>query len=318
MPFDARLFQPLERKDRDASGVIYLQLPPAEHRRSAWRRFKKKPAAMAGLIIIGVLIFAALFGPLLSPHSFSHQNLENISQGPSREHWFGTDYLGRDLFARTMSGARVSLSIGLAAALSAVTIGVIYGGIAGLAGGGLDFVMMRLVDIIYSIPFLLWVILFMVFLRESLHFIGRAAPGLAGLYIALGLVFWLPMARQVRGQILSLKEQEFILAARVIGVSKGRLLWRHLIPNCLGPVLITALLIIPEAIFAEAWLSFVGLGVSAPGASWGALASDALIYLKTAPHLLFFPAAMICITLLAFNYLSEGLHDVFKPRSGRG
>ncbi len=312
MPFDARLFQPLQT----ASGASPQSLPVAPRQRT-WQRLKKKPAAMAGLVIISILVLASLLGPLLSPYTYSHQDLGITLQGPSREHWFGTDYLGRDLFVRTMSGARVSLSIGLVAAFSATIIGVIYGGMAGLAGGWLDFALMRLVDIIHGIPFLLWVILLIVILRESFLFTGGPGPGPAGLYIALGLVFWLPMARQVRAQVRSLKEKEFILAARVTGVSRGRLLRRHLLPNCLGTIVINALLTIPEAIFAEAWLSFAGLGVSAPRASWGVLAGDAVIYLKTAPHLLFFPAVLICLTLLAFNYLGEGLREALNPQTGR-
>lgn len=312
MPFDARLRQ-LHR----VSFGSKPRLLPVVSRQGVWQRLKKKPAAMAGLAIICLLTLMALFGPLLTPYTYSQQDLGLTLQGPSREHWFGTDYLGRDLFTRTMSGARVSLSIGLTAALSAMVIGVIYGGTAGLAGGWLDFVMMRLVDVLYSIPFLLWVILIIVFLQELFLFHSASGAGLVGLFIALGLVFWLPMARQVRAQILSLKEQEFILAARVTGVSKGRLLLRHLLPNCLGTVVIIALLTIPEAIFAEAWLSFAGLGVSAPRASWGMLASDGLVYLKTAPHLLFFPALFICLTLLAFNYLGEGLRDALNPQPAR-
>lgn len=163
---------------------------------------------------------------------------------------------------------------------------------------------------LYSIPFLLWVILMMVYLKE----IMPENTGLIAMYIALGLVYWLPMARIVRGQILSLKEQEFILAAHTIGASRTRILLRHLIPNCMGPVIVTATLAIPEAIFTEAFLSFIGLGVSAPRASWGTLASDALVSLKSYPHLLFFPAAAICITLLAFNFLGDGLRDALIRR----
>ncbi|HOJ85038.1 MAG TPA: ABC transporter permease, partial [Bacillota bacterium] len=201
------------------------------------------------------------------------------------------------------------LSIGFVAAVVAL-LGVLYGGISGFAGGWVDNVMMRFVDIMYSIPFLLWVILMMVYLKE----IMPENTGLIAMYIALGLVYWLPMARIVRGQILSLKEQEFILAAHTIGASRTRILLRHLIPNCMGPVIVTATLAIPEAIFTEAFLSFIGLGVSAPRASWGTLASDALVSLKSYPHLLFFPAAAICITLLAFNFLGDGLRDALDPK----
>ena len=216
---------------------------------------------------------------------------------------------GRDLFTRVLHGARISLSIGFVAALVAL-LGVFYGAISGFAGGWVDNVMMRIVDIMYSIPFLLWVIMMMVYLKEILP----ENAGLISMYIALALVYWLDMARIVRGQILTLKEQEFVLAAHTIGASRWRILLRHLIPNSMGPVIVTATLAIPEAIFTEAFLSFIGLGVSAPRASWGMLASDALVSLKSFPHLLFFPAAAICITLLAFNFLGDGLRDALDPK----
>ena len=231
------------------------------------------------------------------------------TRGPARSTGSVPDGLGRDLFTRVLYGARISLSIGFVAALVAL-FGVLYGGISGFIGGWVDNVMMRFVDIMYSIPFLLWVIMMMVYLEEILP----ENTGLIAMYIALALVYWLPMARIVRGQILSLKEQEFILAAHTVGASKMRILLRHLIPNCMGPVIVTATLAIPEAIFTEAFLSFIGLGVSAPRASWGMLASDALVSLKSYPHLLFFPAAAICITLLAFNFLGDGLRDALDPK----
>ena len=273
--------------------------PSTTYWQDAWRRLKQNPVAIASLILIVLIILVAIVGPLFSPYSYSAQNFDSTNQGPSAEHWFGTDGLGRDLFTRVLHGARISLSIGFVASLLTLGVGVLYGGIAGFAGGRVDNIMMRFVDIMYSIPFLLWVIMMMVYLKEILP----ENAGLISIYIALGLVFWLPMARIVRGQILSLKEQEFILAAHTIGASRWRILIRHLIPNCVGPIIVTATLAIPEAIFTEAFLSFIGLGVSAPKASWGMLASDALTSLKSYPHLLFFPAGAICITLLAFNFL---------------
>jgi oligopeptide transport system permease protein len=212
-----------------------------------------------------------------------------------------------------MYGARISLSVGFVASLTTFLIGVFYGGISGYAGGRVDNIMMRIVDILYSIPFLLWVIMLMVLFREIFPATGGGA-GLYSIFIALGLVFWLPMARIVRGQILSLKEQEFALAAQTIGAPKWKILFRHLIPNAMGPILVTATLSIPEAIFAEAFLSFIGLGVSAPMASWGMLASDALSSLRSFPHLLLFPALAISVTLLAFNFLGDGLRDALDPR----
>ncbi len=305
MQLSPELFKPLEQKVEQKE----LIRPSTTYWQDAWRRLKQNPAAMISLGVIILIILLAIFGPMLSPYTYSEQDFSRRNQGPSAEHWFGTDGLGRDLFTRVLYGARISLSIGFVAAL--VTIfGVLYGGISGFVGGWLDNVMMRFVDIMYSIPFLLWVILLMVYLKEILP----QDAGLISMYLALGLVYWLPMARIVRGQILSLKEQEFVMAAHTIGASKRRILLRHLIPNCMGPIIVTATLTIPQAIFTEAFLSFIGLGVSAPKASWGTLASDALVSLKSHPHLLFFPSAAICITLLAFNFLGDGLRDALDPK----
>jgi oligopeptide transport system permease protein len=306
MALSTGLFRPLQQK------VVQVDLvrPSTTYWQDAWRRLKQNPVAMASLVLVILIILFAVIGPLLSPYTYSEQDFARKNQGPTAEHWFGTDGLGRDLFTRVLYGARISLSIGFVASLVTLGVGVLYGGISGFAGGRVDNIMMRFVDIMYSIPFLLWVIMMMVYLKERLP--ENAA--LISMYIALGLVFWLPMARIVRGQILSLKEQEFILAAHTIGAPKSRILMRHLIPNCIGPIIVTATLAIPEAIFTEAFLSFIGLGVSAPRASWGMLASDALTSLKSYPHLLFFPAAAICITLLAFNFLGDGLRDALDPK----
>ncbi|MEW5785624.1 MAG: ABC transporter permease [Bacillota bacterium] len=306
MQLSTGLFKPLPQKVIQAD----LVRPSTTYWQDAWRRLKQNPVAMVSLVLIVLIILVAIIGPLLSPYSYSEQDFIRKNQGPSAAHWFGTDGLGRDLFTRILYGARISLSIGFVASLVTLGVGVLYGGISGFAGGRVDNIMMRFVDIMYSIPFLLWVILMMVYLKEKLP----ENAGLISMYFALGLVFWLPMARIVRGQILSLKEQEFVLAAHTIGAPKGRILLRHLIPNCVGPIIVTATLAIPEAIFTEAFLSFVGLGVSAPRASWGMLASDALTSLKSYPHLLFFPAAAICITLLAFNFLGDGLRDALDPK----
>ena len=306
MALSTGLFKPLSQKVVQAD----LIRPSTTYWQDAWRRLKQNPVAMVSLVLIILIILVALVGPLLSPYSYSEQDFARKNQGPSAAHWFGTDGLGRDLLTRVLYGARISLSIGFVASLVTLGIGVLYGGISAFAGGFVDNVMMRFVDIMYSIPFLLWVIMMMVYLKEILP----ENAGLYSMYVALGLVFWLPMARIVRGQILSLKEQEFVLAAHTIGAPRLRILIRHLIPNCIGPIIVTATLAIPEAIFTEAFLSFIGLGVSAPRASWGMLASDALTALKSYPHLLFFPAAAICITLLAFNFLGDGLRDALDPK----
>ncbi len=305
MALSTDLFRPLRKKELQ----VELVRPSTTYWQDAWRRLKQNRVAMGSLVLIVLILLLAIFGPIFSPYTYSGQDFSRKNQKPSAAHWFGTDGLGRDLFTRVLHGARISLSIGFVAALVAM-LGVFYGGISGFAGGWVDNVMMRFVDIMYSIPFLLWVIMMMVYLKEILP----ENAGLISMYIALALVYWLDMARIVRGQILSLKEQEFILAAHTIGAARTRILLRHLIPNSMGAVIVTATLAIPEAIFTEAFLSFIGLGVSAPRASWGMLASDALVSLKSYPHMLFFPAAAICITLLAFNFLGDGLRDALDPK----
>ncbi len=299
------LFRPLKKQELQ----VELVRPSTTYWQDAWRRLKTNPVAMGSLVLIILILLLAVFGPMVSPYTYSDQDFSRKFQKPSAEHWFGTDGLGRDLYTRVLHGARISLSIGFVAAMVAL-LGVFYGGISGFAGGWVDNVMMRVVDIMYSIPFLLWVIMMMVYLKEILP----ENAGLIAMYIALALVYWLDMARIVRGQILALKEQEFVMAAHTIGAPRARILLRHLIPNSMGTVIVTATLAIPEAIFTEAFLSFIGLGVSAPRASWGMLASDALVSLKSHPHLLFFPAAAICITLLAFNFLGDGLRDALDPK----
>lgn len=309
MHIPAALFKPLAEKPVQTDMVR----PSITYWQDAWRRLKKNPVAMVSLVFIILLVLLAIFGPFLSPYNYSDQGFERRNEGPSSAHWFGTDTLGRDQFIRVVHGARISMAVGIVAAITTFFIGIIYGGISGYAGGRVDNIMMRIVDIMYSIPFLLWVIMLMVLFREIFPATGGGA-GLYSIFLALGIVFWLPMARIVRGQILTLKEQEFALAAQTIGASRTKILFRHLIPNAMGPIIVTATLSIPEAIFTEAFLSFIGLGVSAPRASWGMLSSDALTSLRSYPHLLLFPALAICLTLLAFNFLGDGLRDALDPR----
>ncbi|MBI9011156.1 MAG: ABC transporter permease [Clostridiales bacterium] len=223
----------------------------------------------------------------------------------NNKYWFGTDQLGRDIYSRVMYGARISLTVAFVATLVNFIIGVFYGGISGYIGGTVDNVMMRIVDIISTVPLLIYVILIQVFFDQT---------GLFTICLALGIVFWVRMARLVRGQILSIKEQEYILAARTIGASTGRILSRHLIPNAMGPIIVSLAMSIPSAIFTEAFLSFIGIGIAVPVASWGTMAQEATQNLNAYPYQLFYPALFISATVLAFNFLGDGLRDALDPR----
>ena len=302
MTFD---FSPVDNKNIEK--IQENNKPSLGYWQDAWLRLKKDKMAIAGLCLIVLLMLLALIGPMLSSIGYADQDFNNVNAGPSYEHWFGTDSLGRDLFIRVLYGARISLSIGLIASLINLVIGVLYGGISGLMGGKVDRIMMNIVDVLYSVPTLLYVILLMVVFK----------PGLLNIFIALGISYWLQMARIVRGQVLSIKEQEFVLAAISMGASKWRLLTKHLIPNAVGAIVVSWSLSIPDAIFTEAFLSFIGLGVSAPMASWGVLASEGINSMRGYPFQLFFPAAAISLTMLAFNFLSDGLRDALDPKMRR-
>lgn len=292
-------FLPLQRTDASAESV-YVARP------SAWYRLQQNKLALVGLGIIVVMIILAIVGPMFSSYTYAEQDLMAANQGPSSAHWFGTDTLGRDLYTRVMYGARISLTIGFVAALINLVIGVIYGGVSGFFGGKVDRVMMGIVDILYGIPLLLYVILLMVVLE----------PGLTSIFIALGIAYWLTMARIVRSQIFKIKKEEYVIAAQSMGIPSWRILWRHILPNCAGPIIITMTLAIPEAIFTEAFLSFIGLGVSAPMASWGVLAAEGINSMRSYPFQLIFPALAISITMLGFAFFGDGLRNALDPKGG--
>ena len=294
----------LKHVGKETGNAAKIVRPSLTYWQDVWRRSKQNKAAVTGLIIISLLIIMAIIGPHLLPFTYSEQNFEVKNMPSSAVHWFGTDDLGRDLFVRVWHGARISLFIGIVSALIVFIVGVIYGGISGYFGGIIDEVMMRIIEILYAIPFLLYVILLMVVMQ----------PGLKPIIIAISAVYWIPMARLVRGQILALKEQEYVLAARTLGASPIRIIFRHLVPNTLGPIIVLITLAIPEAIFTESWLSFLGLGVSAPIASWGSLASDGMQGLRSYPWQIFFPAFFISLSMLAFNLVGDGLRDALDPR----
>lgn len=267
-------------------------------------RFKKNKLAMAGIVLLVLLLLMAIFGPVISQYDYRTNDLMSVNKPPSSEHWFGTDELGRDVFTRTWQGARISLFIGLAAALIDLAIGVIWGGISGYRGGKTDEFMMRFADILYGVPYLLLVILLMVILKQ----------GLGTMIIAMTITGWINMARIVRGQVLQLKYQEYVLAAQTLGANVNRIMFKHLIPNSMGPILVTMTLTIPNAIFTEAFLSYLGLGVQVPMASWGTMASEGLPAFEYYPWRLFFPAILICLTIFAFNVIGDGLRDALDPR----
>lgn len=301
------LFRPLNKKAQTHA----ITRPSLSKGQQVIRKLVKNKLAMLGLVLIISLVAMAIIGPNLVPYSYSDQSLLMKNQELSAEHWFGTDELGRDMFARTWYGARISLTIGVIAALIDLVIGVAVGGVAGyMAGRGkrgerIDTIIMRVIEILYGLPYLLVVILLMVVME----------PGLLTIIVALSATGWVGMARLVRGQILQLKNQEFILAAQVLGAKFPRILLRHLIPNTFGVIIVNLTFTIPSAIFAESFLSFLGLGVQAPVASWGTMTNDGLGVILTGDWWrLFFPALMISLTMFAFNVFGDGLQDALDPR----
>ena len=286
-------------------GEAVIGRPSVSYWKDSWRKLKCNRLALIGLIFVTLITLAAILVPMLSKFHYAGNDLMATNQGPSLEHWFGTDSLGRDLFVRVMYGARYSLFIGFAASVLNLLIGILYGGIAGLFGGWIDNIMMRIIDIIYSIPMTIYVILLMVIFDKG---------GLFNIIVALAVSYWIGMARIVRSEILQLKQQEFTLAARALGASQKRILLKHLLPNCMGSIIVTLTLQIPSAIFTEAFLSFIGLGIVPPAASWGTLANDALQTLRLYPYQLFFPTLAICLTILSFNLLGDGLRDALDPK----
>ncbi len=274
--------------------------------RNAWHRLRRNRLAVAGGVVLIVLGLLCAAGPWFS-QSYEDQNLDLGAAPPSAQHWLGTDVLGRDLFARTLYGGRISIAVGLVATFVALTIGVAYGAIAGFLGGKVDAVMMRLVDILYALPFAIFVILLMVFFGRNIFL----------LFFAIGAVEWLTMARIVRGQILSLKRMEFIEAARALGLGPRRIIFRHLIPNALGPVIVYTTLTIPAVMLLEAFLSFLGLGVQAPMSSWGVLIKDGAEKMEEFWWLLVFPGALFSLTLFSLNFLGDGLRDALDVRAAK-
>lgn len=272
---------------------------------AAWRRFGRHRLNVAAFWFLIALIVLCVLGPFLSPYAQDAQNLELKAVNASTQHWLGTDTLGRDMLTRILHGGRVSLAVGLLATLVAACIGVTYGLISGLAGGRVDAAMMRVVDILYAFPFINFVILLMVVFGRQFWLI----------FVAIGAVEWLTMARVVRGQVLALKNLEFVTAAKASGASFWHIVRKHLLPNVIGPVIIYASLTVPGVMLLEATLSFLGLGIQPPNASWGVLLGDGSQVMQTYPWLLLYPGLFFSSTLLALNILGDGLRDAFDPKS---
>ncbi|HEX7080993.1 MAG TPA: ABC transporter permease subunit [Gammaproteobacteria bacterium] len=272
----------------------------------AWRTLRRNRAAVAGGLIIAGMTLLVLIGPLFSPYAYDFTDWANTSIAPSLEtgHVFGTDTLGRDLFVRTLYGGRISLLVGVVATIVSLLIGVSYGATAGYFGGRVDHVMMRIVDILYAMPFMFFVILLMVFFGRNILLI----------FVAIGAINWLDMARIVRGQTLSLKHKEFVEAAEALGVSTFAVIRRHIVPNLLGVVAVYVTLTIPQVILVESFLSFLGLGVQEPMTSWGALVKQGAEEMESAPWMLIFPAVFLATTLFCFNFLGDGLRDALDPK----
>jgi oligopeptide transport system permease protein len=275
--------------------------------KDAWRRFSSNRPGLFALWTLAAIGLCAIFGPWISSYAYYDIHLELHDTPPGAKFWFGSDELGRDLFTRIWWGARISLFIGIAAAIIDMILGVIWGATAALAGGRIEEAMMRISDILYAIPYLLVVILLTV-IRGS---------GIGTILIAMTCTGWINMARIVRGQILLIKELDYVAAARLNGASGARIVLRHLIPNAIGPIIAAVTLTVPTAIFTEAFLSFLGLGVQAPAASWGVMVNDGLSAMRYYPWRILFPSAMLTVTMLSFNLLGNALRDALDPRLRR-
>lgn len=291
---------------------------------SAFRRLLQNRLATAGAIFILVLAISSLVVPSIYPHHYAHQDYGAVTQGPSWNHPMGTDHLGRDILSRLIFGARISLTVGIVVQAVILLIGVPAGLAAGYFGGKLDTLLMRTVDILYALPGLLFVIIIMTFLRGTLGsdpggfwggiaWFDRKTGGLIGVYIGLGLIGWLTVSRIVRANTMSLKKREFAEAAHGMGATRGRIMFRHLLPNTIAPIVVATTLGIPSAILSEAGISFLGLGVLPPMPSWGLMISEAIPNMRAHPHMLIFPAAALSLTVLAFNFLGDGLRDALDP-----
>ena len=297
----ADMFTALSSEEKHAEDIAR---PSTSYWQDVWYRFRRDPLAMTGMIIIIIIALAAIFGPMLSPYSYDAQDILNGNIGPSWAHPFGTDKFGRDILVRVLYGARISLTVGVVAAIINLCIGVLYGGIAGFAGGRVDMIMMRIVDILIGLPSLIYIVLIMMVMGSNVK----------SVIIAQCITSWIGTARVVRSEVFTHKNAEYVLAARLCGQSSWRILISHLIPNSMGPIIVSTAFLIPNAIFSEAFLSFLGIGIAVPQASWGTLANDAIPYIMSQPYQMFFPVLAICLTMFSLNFIGDGLRDALDPR----
>lgn len=298
---DKSLFVRVESNVGEAEKITR---PSLSYWKDAFRRYKENKVAKIAFLLMVIIIIMAIFGPMFSRYEYDQQDYTAINEPPSREHLFGTDDLGRDIFTRCWVGARVSLFIAFVVAIINSTLGIIYGGIAGYNGGVVDNIMMRICEFIAAIPQMLWVILLILILK----------PGILPVIIAISATGWIGMARLFRGQVFQIKEMEFVMASKIMGAGNLWIIFKHLVPNAMSPIITNMAFVIPRAIFTEAFLSYIGLGLPLPMASWGVLASDGASKILVYPYQLFFPALLISLTMLSFNIIGDGLRDALDPR----
>ena len=293
------MFELLDESEKNSE---FIAMESKTFFQDAWGRYKKNKLALAGLIFLVIMVALAIFVPILSPYGFESQDLTMKNALPTLAHPFGTDKLGRDIFVRVMYGGRISLAIGFASAAINLVIGVLYGGISGYIGGKVDMIMMRIIDIIYAVPTLLYVILILMVFGNSI----------GSMLLAICLTSWIGMARQVRTQIMSIKEMEYSLAAVVIGASHKRILLKHLVVNALGPIIVSLTMMVPSAIFTESFLSFVGIGLDPSIPSWGKLANDCRGLFFTYPIQIVWVVLAICLTILSLNFIGDGIGEALQ------
>lgn len=293
-----------EKLDDSEKNNEFIALKSKTYFQDAWNHFKKNKLALVSLVFLLIMVLLAVFVPMLSPYTYNGQDLAMKNAMPGLDHLLGTDKFGRDILVRLMYGARISLSVGFVVAMINLCIGVVYGGLCGYFGGKLDMILMRIADIIYSIPNMLYVIMVMLIFGANIF----------SVLLAISISGWIGMARQVRAQVMSLKEREYVQAAKVMGAGHRRILFKHLITNSMGPIIVNTTLMVPEAIFTEAFLAFVGVGISLPQSSWGTMANEARSLIQSYPIQLLWPVLAISLTMLSLNFIGDGLNEALDPR----